>query len=184
MRLQAVRAASFFRSTEAVDVALTALRHPTDYYLDYTLDATFAALADPTRRAILARLSRGECSVKELAGPFEMSLPAVSKHLKVLQNAGLTSDYQTVMNSTLATVEALPAPASHYLLPFGARSRFLFKMDFAEAEYISRVRSGVKGHFSYRKIAWDMKCAMERLEPELGRLLHATPPWIEDPLQR
>jgi DNA-binding transcriptional ArsR family regulator len=53
------------------------------------LDRTFAALADPTRRAILARLSRGEASVTELAEPFEMSLPAVSKHLKVLQRAGL-----------------------------------------------------------------------------------------------
>jgi len=53
------------------------------------LSATFAALADPTRRAILARLSSGETSVTELAGPFEMSLPAVTKHLKVLQRAGL-----------------------------------------------------------------------------------------------
>lgn len=53
------------------------------------LDATFAALADPTRRAILARLARGETSVMELAKPFAMSLPAVSKHLKVLQRAGL-----------------------------------------------------------------------------------------------
>ena len=53
------------------------------------LDRTFGALADPTRRAILARLARGEASVTELAAPFEMSLPAVSKHLKVLERAGL-----------------------------------------------------------------------------------------------
>jgi len=53
------------------------------------LSTTFAALADPTRRAILARLARGEASVTELAEPFAMSLPAVSKHLKVLENAGL-----------------------------------------------------------------------------------------------
>jgi DNA-binding transcriptional ArsR family regulator len=53
------------------------------------LTATFAALADPTRRAILARLTSGEASVTELAQPFEMSLPAVSKHLKVLERAGL-----------------------------------------------------------------------------------------------
>jgi DNA-binding transcriptional ArsR family regulator len=53
------------------------------------LSATFAALADPTRRAILARLSKGETSVTELAQPFEMSLPAVTKHLKVLERAGL-----------------------------------------------------------------------------------------------
>ena len=54
-----------------------------------TLDITFSALADPTRRAILARLASGEASVTELAGPFAMSLPAVSKHLKVLERAGL-----------------------------------------------------------------------------------------------
>src|SRR5471032_1190462 len=53
------------------------------------LNATFAALADPTRRAILARLASGETSVTELAEPFEMSLPAISKHLKVLERAGL-----------------------------------------------------------------------------------------------
>jgi DNA-binding transcriptional ArsR family regulator len=53
------------------------------------LDATFAALADPTRRAILARLVQGEASVAELAAPFDMSQPAVSKHLKVLERAGL-----------------------------------------------------------------------------------------------
>jgi DNA-binding transcriptional ArsR family regulator len=53
------------------------------------LSITFAALADPTRRAILARLASGEASVTELADPFEMSLPAVSKHLKVLERAGL-----------------------------------------------------------------------------------------------
>ena len=55
------------------------------------LSATFAALADPTRRAILARLALGETSVTELAKPFDMSLPAVSKHLKVLERAGLIS---------------------------------------------------------------------------------------------
>ncbi len=55
------------------------------------LDLTFAALADPTRRAILARLATGEASVQELSEPFEMSQPAISKHLKVLERAGLIS---------------------------------------------------------------------------------------------
>ena len=55
------------------------------------LSTTFAAIADPTRRAILARLASGQCSVTELAEPFEMSLPAVSKHLRVLERAGLIS---------------------------------------------------------------------------------------------
>jgi DNA-binding transcriptional ArsR family regulator len=53
------------------------------------LDATFAALADPTRRAILARLATGECTVNQLAAPFQISLPAVSRHLKVLEQASL-----------------------------------------------------------------------------------------------
>lgn len=57
--------------------------------LEEQLDSVFAALADPTRRAILSRLAKGEKSVTELAEPFEMSMPAVSKHLKVLERAGL-----------------------------------------------------------------------------------------------
>ncbi|MEA2766362.1 MAG: hypothetical protein QOK07_2766 [Gemmatimonadaceae bacterium] len=57
----------------------------------HRLDATFAALADPTRRAILARLAAGDASVMELAEPFAMSQPAISKHLKVLERAGLIS---------------------------------------------------------------------------------------------
>lgn len=58
---------------------------------DEQLDLIFAALADPTRRAILARLARGEATVMELAKPFDISLPAISKHLKVLERAGLIS---------------------------------------------------------------------------------------------
>jgi DNA-binding transcriptional ArsR family regulator len=58
-------------------------------YSSSVLDTTFAALADPTRRAMLARLASGECSISELAEPFEISLPAVSKHVRVLEDAGL-----------------------------------------------------------------------------------------------
>lgn len=57
--------------------------------IDFDLDASFAALADPTRRAILARLASGEATVNELAEPFDMSQPAISQHLKVLEEAGL-----------------------------------------------------------------------------------------------
>lgn len=59
--------------------------------MERTLDATFSALADPTRRAILARLAEGEATVMELAAPFAISQPAISKHLKVLERAGLIS---------------------------------------------------------------------------------------------
>lgn len=103
---------------------------------------------------------------------------------QALYDAGAADVYQTMMHAALKTMAALPPPGSHYLLPFGARSRFLFKMDFAEAEYMIRLRTGVKGHFSYRNVAWKMKQKLEELEPELGRLIQATPPWMEDPLTR
>jgi DNA-binding transcriptional ArsR family regulator len=72
-----------------------------------TLDNTFAALSDPTRRAILARLAAGEASVNELAEPFEISLPGVSKHLKVLERAGLISRGR-VAQSRPCRLEAAP----------------------------------------------------------------------------
>ena len=75
---------------------------PTD-----ALDATFAALADPTRRAILARLASGEATVTELAEPFDMTLPGVSKHLKVLERAGLISRSR-VAQSRPCRLEAAP----------------------------------------------------------------------------
>lgn len=103
---------------------------------------------------------------------------------KQMAEAKVEGVYRTAMDTAYAAVGGLPEPGSHYLLPFGARGRFLFKMDFAEAEYISRLRSGVKGHFSYREVAWEMKERMVELEPELGRLMKATPPWEEDPLKR
>jgi thymidylate synthase ThyX len=102
----------------------------------------------------------------------------------LIGESGAAEVYEAAMRAALDAMRRLPRPGAEYLLPFGARSRFLFKMDFAEAEYISRLRSGVKGHFSYREIAWEMKVKMDEVEPELGRLIQATPPWIEDPLRR
>lgn len=103
---------------------------------------------------------------------------------QAIADAGLAAQYEAAIGDALAAARALPAPARDYLLPFAVRSRFLFKMDLAEAEYIIKLRTGVKGHFSYRKIAWEMKQALEKLEPELARIVTATPPWMEDPLQR
>lgn len=103
---------------------------------------------------------------------------------EALIDAGMQPMYDALMRETLSAMERIGGSAANYLLPFGARSRFLFKMDFAEAEYIARLRSGVKGHFSYRKIAWEMRRAMEKIEPELARAMQATPPWVEDPLKR
>ena len=79
------------------------------------LDATFAALADPTRRAILARLAAGDASVTELAKPFAMSQPAISKHLKVLERAGLIS-HSADAQRRLRRLEAKPlAEATEWL---------------------------------------------------------------------
>jgi thymidylate synthase ThyX len=103
---------------------------------------------------------------------------------EAIQKSGSGELYASLVSQASNVVTSLPKPGAHYLLPLATRARFLFKMDFAEAEYISRVRSGVKGHFSYRNIAWQMKEKMAAIEPELARFLEATPPWVEDPLQR
>jgi DNA-binding transcriptional ArsR family regulator len=76
------------------------------------LDATFAALADPTRRAILARLAQGDASVTELAKPFAMSQPAISKHLKVLERAGLVSRSRDAQRRP-CRIEAEPLAAAN-----------------------------------------------------------------------
>jgi DNA-binding transcriptional ArsR family regulator len=79
------------------------------------LDATFAALSDPTRRAILTRLASGEASVMELAEPFDMSQPAISKHLRVLERAGLISRGRDAQRRP-CRIEAQPlAEANHWL---------------------------------------------------------------------
>jgi DNA-binding transcriptional ArsR family regulator len=75
------------------------------------LDATFIALADPTRRAILARLATGEASVTELAKPFAMSQPAISKHLKILERAGLISQARDAQRRP-RRIEAAPLAAA------------------------------------------------------------------------
>jgi thymidylate synthase ThyX len=103
---------------------------------------------------------------------------------EAIVESGSNDLFQNAMREASEAAGRLSAPGREYLTAFGARSRFLFKMDFAEAEYISKLRSGVKGHFSYREIAWQMKLRMEEVDPELGRLIEATPPWIEDPLVR
>jgi thymidylate synthase ThyX len=102
----------------------------------------------------------------------------------MVEEMSAAGHFADALSSASAAMPQLPQPAAQYLLPLAARSRFLFKMDFGELEYIARLRSGVKGHFSYRKIAWEMKRALESLDPLLGSLVEATPPWVEDPLKR
>jgi|SRR5579871_2101061 len=84
------------------------------------LSATFAALADPTRRAILARLVEGEATVNELAAPHAMSLPAVSRHLKVLQRAGLVEQRRSAQWRPCRLETAPLAEADAWLAPYRA----------------------------------------------------------------
>jgi hypothetical protein len=164
---------------EVIDVAL-ASRSRQDAILDNFRGGLYAYdfVIDVGAYRDLHRHRRCQQFRQEYSGDLGFDTP------KLVLDSGATEVFQSALQGALDTMHRLPAPGAHYLLPFGARSRFLFKMDFAEAEYISRLRSGVKGHFSYREIAWEMKCKMEHLEPELGRLIEATPPWVEDPLKR
>ena len=105
----------------------------------------------------------------------------------LLAEAGAEASYLEAIEEVAKarrTIETVSEQASHYLLPFAARVRSLFKMDFAEAEYIARVRSGVKGHISYRTVAWQMRERIVEVEPHLGDLIQATPPSVEDALVR
>ena len=94
------------------------------------LNATFLALADPTRRAILARLALGEASVNELAEPFDMSQPAISKHLKMLERAGLVSRGRDEQRRP-CRLEAQPLEAAYVWIE---RYRQLWDMNFARLD--------------------------------------------------
>ena len=95
--------------------------------------------------------------------------------------AGVLADYQAAIDSAYAAsakIAASSAPeaasSALYLLPLATRIRCLFKMDFAEAQYISELRSGPAGHFSYRRVAWEMYLALERQHPTLAKHIRAT----------
>ena len=97
---------------------------------------------------------------------------------------GATRRRWTVCRKPATPSGSLQRPPATICCRSPARCRSLFKMDYAEVEYIARVRSGVKGHDSYRKVAWEMRERVLEREPGLGRLIQATPPWETDPLTR
>jgi len=113
------------------------------------LDSTFAALADPTRRAILARLAKGDASVKDLAQPFAMSQPAISKHLRVLERAGLISRGQDAQRRPRRLEPRALRDASRWLenyrhfwdAQFGRLDALLQEMQVAES---NQGKSGLK----------------------------------------
>ena len=104
-----------------------------------------------------------------------------------LVEAGLDQEYRQAMDAVRNDIELLKKKdqeASLYAIPFGFKVRCLFKMDYAEAEYIAKLRSGVKGHWSYRTVAWQMKQQLAKKFPFLGEGIQATPPDVEDALIR
>ena len=104
-----------------------------------------------------------------------------------LIDAGLDQEYRQAMDAVRQDIDSLrkkDQEASLYAIPFGFKVRCLFKMDYAEAEYISKLRSGVKGHWSYRTVAWQMKQQLAKKFPFLGEQIQATPPDVEDALTR
>ncbi len=104
-----------------------------------------------------------------------------------LEEADLAGDYRAAMDAVKADLERLRAQdqaAAMYALPFGFKVRCLFKMDYAEADYIARLRSGVKGHWSYRRVAWQMKEQLSARYPYLGNRIQATPPDVQENLTR
>jgi thymidylate synthase ThyX len=106
---------------------------------------------------------------------------------EVLTATGVAPRYRetmTVIGEQLESLAVSHPEAAAYLTPFGFRTRCLFKMDYAEAEYIARVRSGVKGHFSYRRIAWLIQQALQSRFPVLGSRVQTTPPGVDDTLTR
>jgi thymidylate synthase ThyX len=101
--------------------------------------------------------------------------------------AGLEHDYRAAMNAVTTDLDRLrktDQEAALYALPFAFKVRCLFKMDYAETEYISKLRSGVKGHWSYRTVAWEMKQQLAAHYPFLADQIHATSPDVEDSLTR
>jgi thymidylate synthase ThyX len=104
-----------------------------------------------------------------------------------LIDAGLDQEYRQAMDAVRQDIDSLrkkDQEASLYAIPFGFKVRCLFKMDYAEAEYISKLRSGVKGHWSYRTVAWQMKQQLAKKFPFLGDQIQATAPDVEDALTR
>lgn len=105
----------------------------------------------------------------------------------ILEQAGLERDYRGAMEAVINDVDQLrrsSQEAGLYAIPFACKVRCLFKMDFAEAEYMIRLRTGVKGHWSYRRVAWLMKEQIIERHPLLGARIEATHPDVEDYLTR
>ena len=171
------------RRREVLDTALEE-RDPRDEFLREFRSGyayVFDIVCDIGAYRDLHRHRRCQQIRQEFTGQLGYDTPPL------VEEAGVAELYRAALADAAAArgrLQQVSSRASHYLLPFAARMRSLFKMDFAEAEYISRVRSGVKGHISYRTVAWKMREKIVEFEPEMGELIQATPPEVEDALTR
>jgi thymidylate synthase ThyX len=136
------------------------------------------AFRDFHRHRRCTQIIQGFTTAHGYETPGSADLPA---EVDILAEAGILKEFRAAMDGAHRASEKLaagPAPeaaeSAHYLLPLATRVRSLFKMDFAEAQYISELRSGPAGHFSYRRVAWEMYRALERQHPALAKHMRVT----------
>jgi thymidylate synthase ThyX len=158
------------------DEALRAFHAGAALRFDILMD--IGGFRDMHRHRRCTQIIQGFTSIHGYETPNSGDLPGDTD---VLAEAGILADYQSAIeaaHAASAKVAASSAPeaaqSALYLLPLATRIRSLFKMDFAEAQYISELRSGPAGHFSYRRVAWEMFKAVERQHPSLAKYLRVT----------
>ena len=141
---------------------------------------------DMHRHRRCTQIIQGFTTLHGYESPGAADLPAESgREIDILAEAGVLADYRSAIESAhrasaQIASNASPETGKHerhsalYLLPLATRVRALFKMDFAEAQYICELRSAPAGHFSYRRVAWEMYLALERQHPTLARHIRVT----------
>ncbi len=158
------------------DEALRAFHAGAALRFDILMDV--GGFRDMHRHRRCTQIIQAFTSVHGYENPGSADLP---NGIDILTEAGVLADYQTAIEGAHGAASRIAAssapeaaPTSAYLFPLATRIRSLFKMDFAEAQYISELRSGPAGHFSYRRVAWEMYLALQRQHPTLARHIRVT----------
>ena len=158
------------------DEALRAFHAGAALRFDLLMD--IGGFRDMHRHRRCTQIIQAFTSVHGYESPGSADLPGDTD---ILTEAGVHADYQTAIEAAHGAASRIAAssapeaaPTSAYLFPLATRIRSLFKMDFAEAQYISELRSGPAGHFSYRRVAWEMFLALQRQHPSLARHIRVT----------
>lgn len=158
------------------DEALRAFHAGAALRFDLLMD--IGGFRDLHRHRRCTQIIQGFTTLHGYENPGSGDLPA---DVDILAEAGVLAEYDTAIQAAHRASEQIAAGSAPeaaesalYLLPLATRVRSLFKMDFAEAQYISELRSGPAGHFSYRRVAWEMFLALERQHPELAKHIRVT----------